>query len=117
MLVIAGGVSGVLLSRGSDVISDLENTDTNVAQIDSEEKCKEAAESLTGTTVTKSAAAPAATDKNEYSWVSPKCTINGIETINAGFSETACEQYRSSNGVRGVFSDGDGTNAETCVIG
>ena len=46
MLVIAGGVSGVLLSRGGDVISDLENTDTNAAQIDSKEKCKLAAEAL-----------------------------------------------------------------------
>ncbi len=37
---------GVLLSRGSDVISDLENTDTNAAQIDSKEKCELAAEAL-----------------------------------------------------------------------
>ncbi len=52
MLVIAGGVSGVLLSRGGDVISDLESADVNATEINTSDECLAAARSLIGQVVT-----------------------------------------------------------------
>lgn len=51
MLVIAGGVAGVLLSRGSDVMDDLEAQDVTRA-VDTAAECQRAANDLTGATTT-----------------------------------------------------------------
>ena len=47
MLVIAGGVAGVLLSRGGDVMEDLEAQDVT-RSVDTAAECQSAANSLTG---------------------------------------------------------------------
>ncbi len=120
MLVIAGAVSGVLLSRGSDVISDLEGADINATEIDTEDKCRRAGEALTGGAATKVTAAPSATDDDEWHWSAPKCSIAGVVgvpgTANA-FGRFACEQYSAADGSRGAYTEGTAANSVKCIIG
>ncbi len=121
MLVIAGGVSGVLLSRGGDVISDLESADVNATEINSRDECTSAARALTGDSnaVIGSGERTASWDINAQ-----QCTVrgdgdDGTSSAQQLFGRTECEQFRDPDGNRGTFTP-DGSNGatdyETCVI-
>ncbi len=119
MLVIAGGVSGVLLSRGSDVISDLESSDVSASEINSLDECTDAFRALTkeaGTAVTSSISG-----EKKARWTTTQCVVHGTADGSNNFTQRACEQYRGPSGGRATFasdSDGDsGANGfEMCTI-
>ncbi len=133
MLVIAGGVSGVLLSRGGDVISDLESADVNASEIGTADECTAAARSLTGQTISAVGAVGAVGVQSNNAtpavarWDSgnSKCSVadNGVNASSAPrMTRFQCEQYRGTGGSRGVFTDsvagsGSAGKGPRCVIG
>ncbi len=109
MLVIAGGVSGVLLSRGGDVISDLESADVSGNEINTVDECTDAFRSLTGAAGTAGAAdiGTGSTDTPAAGWNASQCTIvDDQRKTGNSFSRRACELYRGPTGARGVYVDG-----------
>ena len=126
MLVIAGGVSGVLLSRGGDVISDLESADVNATEINTKDECLAAARSLTGQAITSvgaSSISPQASAAAGWDDSSKECTVAEAGGANPGDKLTRfnCEQYRSTAGTRGVFTPAEAASANAkgnhCEIG
>ncbi len=122
MLVIAGGVSGVLLSRGGDVISDLESADTNATEINTQDECTSAARNLLQDNSVSADPSPQTAEK-KASWTgssgSETCKIHGLDAVGDTFGRFNCEQYRGPQGNRGKFVSDPGTNAnqhETCEI-
>ncbi len=109
MLVIAGGVSGVLLSRGGDVISDLESADVSGNEINTVDECTDAFRSLTGSTAAAGPTAIATTGVNvpAAGWNASQCTIvDDQRKTGNSFSRRACELYRGPTGARGLYTDG-----------
>lgn len=92
MLVIAGGVSAVLLTRGTDVVSDLESQD--IAINVSEDNCT--AQVLGGHV--------GAVSSND-------CVFTG-----AGFGRQACATLQGLDGARGRPSATIGTSSSTCSV-
>ena len=117
MLVIAGGVSGVLLSRGGEVISDLENQDVSTNEVQSQQECDDAAQVInTSFGGGAGTSAPAATVEDAAGWAqsTTTCTVNGLQSDSAGYphlSTTTCERV-----YEGTYTAGTATNAEKCVI-
>jgi hypothetical protein len=100
MLVIAGGVAGVLLTRGNEVIGDLQAQDIASQEVASEEECKSAAQRLTR-------------DEDRGAWASSTCTI----TSNAAaedFTDVICESFRKADGTRATYSET--SNRSVCTI-
>ena len=133
MLVIAGGVSGVLLSRGGDVISDLESADVNASEIGTADECTTAARSLTGQTISAvlNSGTVSVLSNNttpavaRWDSADSKCSVadNGVNASpGPRMTRFQCEQYRGTNGSRGVFTDsvagtGNAGKGPLCVIG
>ena len=119
MLVIAGGVAGVLLSRGSDVISDLESSDVSASEINSLDECTDAFRALTKEAGT--AQPGTISSEKKAQWDGSRCVVHGTADGSNNFTQRACEQYRGPSGSRAKFasdSDGDsGTSGfEKCTI-
>lgn len=100
MLVIAGGVAAVLLSRGGEVITDLEAQDISIQEVASAAECNDAADQLTGSETTDA-------------WASNTCTITS-SAADEDFAEFICESLRDGDGNRAVYSETSGRSV--CTI-
>ena len=120
MLVIAGGVSGALLSRGSDVISDLEAADINAAVISSQEECVDAGRALTKITTLNHGTPTGTAAGVEWTQSSGLCVVSSAAASGnydtGEISQTACEQYRDRDGNRGAHTGIPGTSTTKCTI-
>ena len=118
MLVIAGGVSGVLLSRGGDVISDLESADVNASEINTDDECLAAGRSLTGVTISALSSVSSAGTGAAAGYNGTTCTV--ADARDGNMTQFNCEGYRSTDGSRGVFMEQAASPATTgslCTIG
>ena len=121
MLVIAGGVAGVLLSRGSEVIGDLEAADVSAAEVNSQQECVDAGRQLTGIDDLVHGAPTGSAAGVQWTQGSGECVVSSATAAgNFGtgqISQFACEQYRDSDGNRGVHNGATpGIAATTCNI-
>jgi hypothetical protein len=117
MLVIAGGVAGVLLSRGGEVISDLEGQDVSSSEISDAVECGSAGRALDGIRPGSAliTALSVTTENTEY-WVAATgtCTINGLKSGTANYPRFTAATCNALFG--GDYSAGTTANAETCTI-
>ena len=98
LLVIAGGVAAVLLTRGSEVIGDLEAQDIGIGIT---------AENCAGQTLNGRNGVPTGTPATTCVFADANAAANDI-------SSAACRNLRNADGGRGVFSEP--SNVNTCTV-
>ena len=117
MLVIAGGVAGVLLSRGSDVVADLEAQDVS-RNVTSATECQAAGRSILGNdTVNVVAGARVPATANAIYWNANECFIQGAVGVGANtIRRNVCGAYQGADGVPGSYDAGAAALAEYCTL-
>ena len=105
MLVIAGGVAGVLITRGAEVTGDLEAQSVTSA-IDNPQKCNNAAVALTGND---------GTDSFSASGTTITCTITA-SVQSEDFTDAACERFTGASGNNAARTLDGTTNRSICTI-